>query len=104
MKGVKRSYPSLLETGDFVTIVADNHVFVGLDLANGREEVPLHDLTQSEFNYLLMEDEGISNLSAISQLPAFRSRSTGSGAMTSFRGRKYHWDNGVVRKSIAQEH
>ena len=103
MKGVKRLTPSSYEVGDFVAIVADDHMFDGKDLQNGRAEELLGTLTDAEKGKLLMSDEAPTNFSAISKLPTFRSLSTKSDQMKQLHRRKYHFDSGVKLKANAQE-
>lgn len=103
MKGVKRLTESSYEIGDFVVIVADDHVFAGKDLTNGRVEEALGDLSDSEVNLLTMSDEGINSFSAIGQLPTFRSLATKRQNLKTLHRRKYHFDGGVKLKVNAQE-
>ena len=103
MKGVKRLTASSYEIGDFVAIVADDHIFAGKDLQNGRAEEQLGVLSDIDKSKLIMSDEAPTNFSAISKLPTFRSLSTKADQMKQLRRRKYTFDNSVKLKANAQE-
>lgn len=103
MKALIRVTASLYNVGDIVSIVEDDHVFSVGDLSNGREQIPLGALTDENKAKLLMQDEAITNFSAISQLPTFKSFSTSSRNLKALHRRKYVFDNGVVLKPNAQE-
>ena len=102
MKGVKRLTPSSYETGDFITTVPDDHVFAGKDLQNGRGEELLGDLSETENEKLLMEDEQISQRSGAGQLAGFRSLMTGGRNLKVLHRRKYNFADGVKIKPNAQ--
>ena len=103
MKGVKRLTSSSYEIGDYVAIVPDDHGFDGKDLQNGRAEEALGAISDDERSKLMMTDEAPANFSAISQLPTFRSKSSGRDNLTPLHRRKYQFDGGVKLKANAQE-
>ena len=103
MKGVMRQTASKYETGDILQIFPDDYIFAGKDLANGRVEVVLGNLTDAEISKLEMSDDGLVTYSAINQLPTFRSKMSGSAGLRILRRRKYQFDNGVKLKANAQE-
>ena len=84
------------EADDVIQSFPDDYVFAGNDLANGRTVIALGAITDRDTELLQMEDEARINHSAISQLPAFRSISSGVRGLSQLRRRKYQWTNGSV--------
>lgn len=73
MKAIVRLSPSSYDTGDIVDIVQDDYVLSPADLPAGqRGTVPLGALTDREINLFRMADERVSNLNAVSRIPAFK--------------------------------
>jgi len=102
MKGIKRLTASSYEIDDFIAIVADDHIFGGKDLANGRGEEALGNITDDDQRKLLMPDEQINNFSAIGKLPQFRSKVTKQENLKTLHRRKYKFDGAVKLKDNAQ--
>jgi len=98
MQIIKRTDSDSYGANDVVAIVPDSHQFSSMELDINRftiESIP--DLTDAEISLLLMTDDGPSNFSAISQLPTFRSLSTGVRNTHLFHKRKYEYVNGGIR-------
>ena len=98
MQIIKRTDSLSYGVNDAVAIVPDSHQWSPAELNTNVftiESIP--DLTDSEVNLLLMNDDAISNYSAISQLPTFRSSSTRFDKTKLKHKRKYEYVNGEVR-------
>jgi hypothetical protein len=100
MKGVQVTSSNTYESGDFVSIMDDSHIFGGMDLQNGRIEISLIGLSQSDTNKLLLPDSKI-KVSSFMQLPQFRSESTSNRNLKQVKRRKYYFDSGVKLKQIS---
>ena len=103
MKGVKRLTASSYEVNDIIIIMEDDHIFSVRDLLNGRAEIILGNISNADYQKLLMEDSGITTASTISKLPTFRSLSTKRENLKELHRRKYYFDEGVKLKANAQE-
>jgi len=105
MQIIERKSPSNgYETGDCITVVSDNHAFGGEELKADKFTIKSNTtLSDCDINKLVMYDSAPINVSAISQLPAFRSLATGKEAMRNLHRRKYSYDNAIKLKSNAQE-
>ena len=98
MQIIKRTDSDTYGINDVVAIVADSHQWSPMELDTNIftiESIP--DLTDAEVSLLLMNDDVISNYSAISQLPTFRSLSTKFKDMKLLHKRKYEYANGVIQ-------
>ena len=104
MQLIKRNIPNVgYEQFDVVAIADDAHQWSPMELSgNFLFEINVT-LTDAEKKKLIMVDEGLSNYSAISQLPAFRSLSTKQENLKVFHRRKYIHDGGVKLKANAGE-
>jgi len=103
MQIIKRTDSDTYGINDVVAIVADSHQWSPMELDTNIftiESIP--DLTDAEVSLLLMNDDAISNYSAISQLPTFRSISTSFDNTKMLHKRKYQYVTRIQYKDNAQ--
>ena len=104
MQLIKRNIPNAgYEQYDVVTIADDAHQWSPMELSGNFLIETGVTISDSERNKLIMNDEGLANHSAISQLPTFRSLSTKQENLKIFHRRKYIHDGGVKLKANAGE-
>jgi hypothetical protein len=95
MKAIVRVTPSTYESGDVISIISDLHatILTFNDIPTGvREVVDIGTPTQDEQRYLLFEDRVFKNISASSQIPAFRHSRFKDRHLKIKRRRKYKLD------------
>jgi len=104
MQIIERNAPNNgYETGDTITHVRDSHVFVGEELNTDNFTIKSGlSLSDGEAEKLTMVDSAPLNVSAIMQLPTFRSLITGEGYLRQLHRRKYKYDVSVTLKPNAQ--
>ena len=103
MKIVKYLLGGTYGIDDVVAVFDNDHKFSPTELDStvfSIETIP--DLTTEEKNLLLMNDDAVSNYSAISQLATFRSISTSFDNTKMLHKRKYQYVTRIQYKDNAQ--
>ena len=99
MELLLKSTPNTYETGDLVVAMPDGHGWGNAELDTNKFTITTGvTLTESEENLLLLTNDEFKNVSAISQIPAFRHSMFKFKNMNNVGRRKYYYENEVVKK------
>jgi hypothetical protein len=99
MELLLKNSPSSYETGDLVTTMPDGHQWGSGELDPVKFTVEKNvNLTDSQVGLLFVRNDAFKNVSAVSNIPAFRHSLFNAENLTHIGRRKYYYDNGVVKK------